>query len=251
MIAPLTLAFASIGIFLFYLAFRYNVLFVTDSQIDTKGLFYPRALQHILTGLYLGEVYLVALFVFSQSWGPVVLQVVFLLFTIFLHMSINSALDPLLHTLPKSLVVEEESLMNELENGNGAGPGSEKQASNGSSAIPPPPHKKPNFLVKFLKPHIYCDYMTLRRLVPHNLVDANSLYSEEIERDAYYPPNVTSPTPLLWIPRDEGGVSRQEVRDTSKVIPITDEGASFNDKNKLTWDADGGRPPIWTEKTYY
>jgi len=252
MIAPLTLGFAAIGIFLFYLAFRYNVLFVTDTQIDTKGLFYPRALQHILTGLYLGELYLTALFAFSLAWGPLVLQVIFLIFTLLMHLSINTALDPLLHTLPKSLVAEEETFRAGLGLEDGAGPGNEKLASNGTtSSMAAAPHKKPNFLTKFLKPHIYCDYQTLRRLVPQHLVDPDSLYTEEIERDAYFPPNIKSLTPLLWIPRDDGGVSGQEVRDTSKVIPITDEGASFNEKNKLTWDADGTRPPIWQEKTYY
>jgi len=164
----------------------------------------------------------------------------------------NSALDPLLYTLPKSLEVEEESFRADLEVANGSGSPNEKAASNGTAvSMPTAPHKKPSFITKFLKPQIYCDYLTLRRLVPHHLVDAESLYTPEIEKNAYYPPSVISPTPLLWIPRDDGGVSRQEIFDTNKVIPITDEGASFNEKNKLTWDTDGSRPPIWEEKTYY
>ena len=246
------MGFATIGIYLFYLAYRYNILFVTDSQIDTKGLIYPRALQHLLTGVYISEICMIGLFGIATSYGPLVLMVIFLIFTILFHIAMNSALDPLLYNLPKSLEAEEEALMTEVEEGvhdKSAAP-NEKIDSNGLAVVPAP-HKKPNFITKFFAPHIYTDYATLRRLVPHDLVDANSLYTPEIEEYAYYPPSVASKVPLLWIPRDEAGVSAQEVAHTSKVIPITDEGASFDEKNKLVWDAEGTRPPIWEDKTYY
>jgi hypothetical protein len=248
-IAPLTLGFATIGLSLFYLAYRYNILFVTDSTIDTKGLIYPRALQHLLTGVYLAEVCMIGLAGIAKAPGPLILNVVFLIFTILFHISMNSALDPLLYSLPKSLVYEEELAMSQVGEGE-AGATNEKADSNGL-VIPPAPHKKPNMLAKFLKPHIYTDYATLRRLVPHDLVDPNSLYTPEIEEKAYQPPSAASPTPLLWIPKDEAGVSAQEIAHTSKVIPITDEGATLDGKCKIQWDAEGTRPPIWEDKTYY
>lgn len=253
MIAPLLLGFATIGLYLFYLAYRYNILFVTDSPIDTKGLIYPRALQHLMTGVYLSQVCMIGLFGIATSPGPLVLMVIFLIFTILFHMSMNSALGPLLYNLPKSLEAEEESLMAQVEegahDGTAASP-NEKVDSNGLATVPPP-HKKPNFITKFFAPHIYTDYATLRRLVPHDLLDANNLYSPETEQHAYYPPSVTARVPLIWIPRDEGGVSAQEVAHTNKFLPITDEGASIDEKNKLVWDAEGTRPPIWEDKTYY
>lgn len=55
-IAPLVLGFAAIGLLLFYFAYRYNLLFVSNAVIDTKGLVYPRALQHLFVGLYVAEV---------------------------------------------------------------------------------------------------------------------------------------------------------------------------------------------------
>lgn len=60
-----------------------------------------------------------------------------------------------------------------------------------------------------------------------------------------------SETPILWIPEDIAGVSKQEVAETSRVIPITDEGSRLDEKNKLVWDTEGARPPIWSEKVYY
>lgn len=47
---------------------------------------------------------MVVLFVFSKSWGPLVLEVVVFLFTIWFHTHLNSAFSPLLYSLPKSLL---------------------------------------------------------------------------------------------------------------------------------------------------
>lgn len=252
-IAPLVLGFATIGMALFYLAYRYNVLFVTDSQIDTKGLIYPRALQQLLTGVYLGELCLIGLFAINVTTGPLILMIAFLIFTILFHLSLNSALDPLLYTLPRSLEAEEESLrfaaaealaIRDRE--------SKDNEKNGEmTAAAAAPHKKPNFISKFLAPHIYADYETLRRLIPQTSADLDNMYEESVAANAYYPPTVTADVPLLWIPKDEAGISRQEVAHTSKIIPITDEGCTLNEKNKLEWDAEGARPPLWTPKITY
>lgn len=110
---------------------------------------------------------------------------------------------------------------------------------------PVPAPKKANFLTKFLKPWLYADYEYMRSLVPQH--EFNFGVTEELEASAYYPPSINSQPPLLWIPRDRAGVSAQEVAMTGKVIPITDEGCELNEKNKLVWDQDGARPPVWEE----
>jgi len=112
-----------------------------------------------------------------------------------------------------------------------------------------PSQKEPNFILKFFRPNIYADYATLRKSVPHDFADIS--YAPDVERDAYLHPSITSQSPLLWIPRDIAGVSRQEVMHSSKVIPITDVDASLDEKNKITWNEEGGRPPIYEEKIYY
>ncbi|KAI9842644.1 MAG: hypothetical protein M1837_007011 [Sclerophora amabilis] len=276
-IAPLVLGFASIALFLIYLAYRYNLLFVYDANIDTKGLIYPRALQQTLTGVYIGEVLLIGLFSIQAAPGPLVLEVILLIFTILYHVSLNAAIEPLLKYLPKSLQAEEDALL-ALENGtspsqpaNGVKSESAtwtidartgmltiqdidsygvdgKEGSDLPAVSKPPPHKKPNFITKWLRPDRFTDYHTLRRLVPRHF--ANIAYSPEAERDAYYHPAVNSPTPLLWIPRDSMGVSRQEVLHTSKVIPMTDEGVTLDEKNKIVWNWET-QPPIHEEPSYY
>ena len=262
------LGFATVGLYLIYLAFRYNLLFVLNTTIDTKGLVYPRALQQTTTGAYLGIVCLIGLFGIRTAIGPLILMVAYLIFAILFHISLNSAIDPLLMYLPKSLEAEEQSLL-ALEDGHttnghhghdsketkvtstattGTAGSSSDTAPNGND-LPAAPHKKPNFITKFLSPHKYTDYHTLRRLVPRGF--AEIAYDPMVERDAFYHPAIASPTPILWIPKDEMGISKQECRHSSKVIPMTDEAAFFDDKGTMSWDHESARPPIYQEKIYY
>ncbi|KAI3318373.1 DUF221-domain-containing protein [Xylariaceae sp. AK1471] len=251
-IAPLMLGFATIGISLFYLAWRYNIFFVTDTQVDTRGLIYPRALKQLFAGVYIAELSMVGLFATSVAIGPLVLMIIFLIFTVLLQITINSAIDPLLYNLPRTLSEEEaaRSRHGSVENGEKDVLHAE-DANNGSSPNTAAGGKKIGLFAKFFKPWQHCDYETLRKLVPHDAVDVNALYTEEVERGAYYPPSVTSATPLIWIPEDPMGISKQEIRDTPEVIPITDEGCTLTDKNKLKWDTETVRPPVWEEKIYY
>lgn len=130
-IAPLCLGFSTIGMALFYFAWRYNVLFVTDTSIDTRGLIYPRAIKQLFTGVYLAELCLIGLFGASVAIGPLVLMVVFTIFTVLFHISLNSALNPLLYNLPQSLMAEEESRRGSL--GAPASTDKEKLETNGTN----------------------------------------------------------------------------------------------------------------------
>lgn len=273
------LGWATVAMFLFYFAWRYNVFFVTDTQIDTRGLIYPRAIKQLFTGIYIAELCMIGLFGASVAPGPLVLMVVFLVFTILFHISLNSALNPLLYHLPLTLLAEEESahlLGDEEKGGAPAGPvnsttkeevthtnGAGAADVNGDGTIDPTEahvqqareahkaHKAGNILTRFLKPWIFSDYATLRNLVPRG--QQLDPYPDEVAANAYFPPTVTSSVPLLWIPSDASGagVSRQEVEHSSRVLPITDEGCELDEKGNLVWDREGTRPPVWEEKIYY
>lgn len=275
-IAPLVMGFATVGLYLFYFAFRYNLLYVSNAQIDTQGRIYARALQHLLVGVYIAVVCLIGLFAIAAAdqpigTGPLVLMIIFLIFAILYHVSLNAALGPLLNYLPKNLEAEEESLLAEARDKitptasdsidvpvesaskehNGYHDGvdtAEKGTAVPHPSVLPAPHKKPNFFTKFLRPDIYADYPTMRRLVPTHIEIPE--YPTEVERDAYFHPSITSKVPLLWVPRDELGVSKQEVEHTSRVIDITDEDAFIDEKGNVQWNSDTV-PPIYEEKIYY
>ncbi|KAJ5629477.1 hypothetical protein N7528_003134 [Penicillium herquei] len=277
-IAPLVMGFACVGLYLFYFAYRYNVLYVSNSTIDTQGKAYTRALQHLTVGCYLLMVCLIGLFAIASgsnqlAVGPLILMIIFLIFIILYHMSMNSAMEPLIHYLPKNLESEEEALLaadrkeitGSVDETNGAGV--TKSEHNGVSNIdsgvgsvdaaekgingdgPITEVPQGNFFWRWARPDKYYPYSSLRRLVP-NPLDIET-YPEVVERDAYCHPAVNSQPPLLWIPRDKLGISAQEVAHTSRVISITDDEAWLDDNNKIQWNMEKGQPPIFQEKINY
>lgn len=299
-----------------YLSYRYNLIYVYDSEVDTRGLLYPRALKQILIGVYLAEICLIGLFGLRGEGGPVFLTVVLLIFTVLVHFSLTEALGPLLFNLPKTLafeghdqhpgdgvqtkddmeVVDLEKFENDFdferpettaqdtvvhgEQTTRAVEGGEAAVAFVSSSlkavilskiktsiqvagfdgwvgkvnfwtklISPDPNIKPNFFIKWLHPEIYADYSILRQMIPPDAPEP--VLPEDYARKAYYSPSMTALTPVLWIPRDSNGVSQQEVAHTGKVIHITDEGASLDEKtNRIIMDLDAPSPVI-IEKIIY
>ncbi|PGH12676.1 hypothetical protein AJ80_06619 [Polytolypa hystricis UAMH7299] len=280
-IAPLILGFSSLGLYLVYQAYRYNLLFVYDNTVDTMGLVYPRALQQVLTGIYLAEICMIGLFAIRAAIGPLILMGIFTLVSILAHISLNEALSPLLSALPRTLdkpdtnsgerddqkepselrrrkpalfdeppideigkeaAFEKETTVSYATPSRSSSGISSASATAASSGSWP---KLRKFFAFFLHPG---DYALLRKKVGQYAV-VN--YPDDIAENAYYPPSVSRPTPLLWIPRDAGGISALEIEATKRVIPITDEEAHLDEKNKVVWDKVRLRPPIWEEKIFY
>lgn len=241
------LLFSAIGLFLFYIAFRYNLLFVSNATIDTKGRVYPQALQHLFVGIYVAQFCLIGLFAISSGQsvgavGPLVLMIALLIFTALYHMSLNSALRPLIDYLPKSLEAEERRLLEEEKL-------SEEKGLNRESSMGQAPHNVPGVFSKFFKPHIYNDYQTMRRLVPREI---EVRYEDGVDDNAYYNPSINSEVTTLWIPRDSMGISTQEIRDTPKEITMTDVEASLDEKNHIVWDTEASNEaPIYEKPVYY
>ncbi|KAK3115933.1 hypothetical protein LTR53_004211, partial [Teratosphaeriaceae sp. CCFEE 6253] len=78
-IAPLVLGFAAVGIAMYYLSYRYNLIYVVMTKVDTKGEAYKRALQQIPTGVYLAELCLIGLMSASGAKAQSGFMVVLLL----------------------------------------------------------------------------------------------------------------------------------------------------------------------------
>ncbi|CAK7198499.1 hypothetical protein SEUCBS139899_001160 [Sporothrix eucalyptigena] len=109
-IAPLILAFACVGMCVIYQVYKYNLVYAYDSDSDSKGLHYPRALMHLMIGLYLAEICLIGLFSIQSAVGPVVMMIMFLVFTFLVHISLNDAVSPLLYSLPRTLALDDKDL---------------------------------------------------------------------------------------------------------------------------------------------
>lgn len=312
-IAPLILIFAAGGMAVVRLVWKYNLIFVFDSSMDSKGLFYPHALLHLTIGLYLAEVCLIGLFALHLSFGPLALMVMFFIFTGLVHFSLSDAIAPLLQNLPQTLALEEEIQEEEKAAAERARqqatarPGDEGEPGAASSYYDPEQafgedearHEEdtdteddeatvtndraiegasgvksaltewlksstkskvqeqaqgfglpdmlqkvrfwagdkygdgpPSFLARWLHPEEYEDFIALRKMIPPDSLPVIG-YPEDHKYCDYLPPELWEPKPTLWIPQDEARVSRQEVAHTKKYTPISDHGATLDEKGRV------------------
>lgn len=101
-IAPIIVAFAVVGLSLIYVAYLYNLTFVMGQTMDSRGRNYPKALFQTFVALYLAELCLIALFVMNKAWGPMGLEIAFLVFTIAAHLWLKWRFIPLYEQVPVS-----------------------------------------------------------------------------------------------------------------------------------------------------
>ncbi|CAI4700428.1 BFP_1a_G0042720.mRNA.1.CDS.1 [Saccharomyces cerevisiae] len=99
-ISPMILLFGAVAFFLLYVAYLYNLTYVFQESPDGRGIYYPRALFQSIVGVYIGQVCLLGLFVVGKGWGPIVLQIIGLCATVFIHLHLNSAFDHLTKVVP-------------------------------------------------------------------------------------------------------------------------------------------------------
>lgn len=114
-ISPLILIFNCIAFSLFWVVYRYNLLFVVNFKFDTGGLLFPRALNQLFTGLYVMEICLIGLFFLVRDaqgrvacFPQAIIMIVVGVLTILFQFTLNKAFDPVSthpHTHLHSLVL--------------------------------------------------------------------------------------------------------------------------------------------------
>ncbi|KAL8668501.1 MAG: hypothetical protein Q9224_007794, partial [Gallowayella concinna] len=119
-IAPLILAFMIIIFGLFWIVWRYNILYVYQFRHDTGGLLFPSAVNQLFVGLYVMELCLVGFFFIARneqgqvSCAPqAVIMLVALASTVLYQWLLNSAFRPLFQYLP--ITLEDEAVLRDEE----------------------------------------------------------------------------------------------------------------------------------------
>jgi len=264
-IAPLVLGFALLGIYFLYLAFRYNVFYVLTMAVDTKGDAYGRALQHLSVGVYLAEICLIGLMGAREADGPAKLMVILLILTAIYQTYLNMILAPLTNTLSDKLMAEneEEALAHADEAGATVPIDVDEQGVQPKRTSPYSDNKTVNAFAEHFKrgglfaPFLFNGSKSKYPAIRRQLWDAfpgqpAPAIPEEVMKHAYHHPAITAEPPKLWIVKDDLGVSTQEIKETKKVIDISDDGARFNEKGKIVWDEDDVRQaPIWKDRVEY
>ncbi|AET40088.1 Phm7p Ecym_5329 [Eremothecium cymbalariae DBVPG len=111
-ISPMLLIFSSIALCFFSLAYLYNLNYVYGFSYDLKGRNYVRALFQIFVGLYLAEICLLGLFIMAKSWGPMVLNIIFMILTVVAHLYFKRRFLPLVDAIPLSVINHSEDVGN-------------------------------------------------------------------------------------------------------------------------------------------
>ncbi|KAL2419904.1 putative membrane protein C24H6.13 [Exophiala dermatitidis] len=270
-IAPLVLGFAAIGIFLFYFSYRYNLLYVIQVKTETRGESYSRALQHMMTGVYLAELCLIGLFGTKGAAGPSTLMTILLVATAVHHYTVNKYLAPLEQYLPLEILSDEDEEQQPLlgAGGGGGGGGSGAGGSHGGEEERVRDRsriyklgrkgKVPTVLLdplaRYLEPNIFASEEALRPWLedPEAEYDESNSYSDDQLKNAYRNPALTSKTPTVWLPRDRKGLSKHEVAENEKAgLSSTDDGAELTADNEIVWDCeDFATVPVFKEATRY
>ncbi|RCK66685.1 putative membrane protein C24H6.13 [Candida viswanathii] len=104
-IAPLILGFTAIAFILFYFAYIYTFIYVLrPSTVDARGANYVRSMFQLFTGLYLAQLWITAIFVFSKNWACVALEAVIVVVTFASHMWMKRRFLPLVDAVPVSAI---------------------------------------------------------------------------------------------------------------------------------------------------
>ncbi|KAK7204615.1 hypothetical protein BZA70DRAFT_238889, partial [Myxozyma melibiosi] len=109
-IAPLIMPMCLIAFTLFYIAYRYQFIYCTYNPIDSSGLYFPRAINHLFTGIYVMELCLIGLFFLVRNemeeatcTAQAIIMIVVLFITFGYQYILNRSFGPLLTYLPVSL----------------------------------------------------------------------------------------------------------------------------------------------------
>lgn len=246
------LGFAAAGVYLYYLSYRYNLLFVIQPKIDTKGEAYALALQHISTGVYLSELCLIGLFGVHKAVGPSIMMIILFVITILYHLGMNRILKPVERYLPRPLQQEDEEAP--LINGDtGSNDDHETTIARIRRTAPSwVPRPALDVLERFVFPSVNAQ----RDMLSWFEEDSSDIThpSEDQLKNAYLNPALTSKTPKLWLVRDDASISKKEMEQNDKAgIPSTDEGAELDDKNHIVWDTRDGctRVPAFKSPVKY
>ena len=272
-ISPLILLFNMVTFSLFWMVYRYNLLFVVNFRFDTGGLLFPRAINQLFTGLYVMEACLVGLFfLVRDEQGRVacapqgIIMAVATGLTVLYQVMLGKAFGPLLTYLP--ITLEDDAAIRDAEFareqdeqrrknllGRQEVPGENlndalerrERASIEMQPLPVPNEKRPDSAAKatVAKAHLVSDTpaAALFRDIADEIEDLSPEDRDSLVARAFQHPAIRAKRPVIWVPRDDLGVSDDEIRHTmrfSSKVWISNEYAAVDGKGKVSY---GRSPP--------
>ncbi|KAI8710387.1 hypothetical protein NCS52_01578400 [Fusarium sp. LHS14.1] len=227
-IAPLISLLAVLTFGLLWLAQRYALLYVTRLDYDTGGTLYPRAINQTFTGLGTSGG--------TASCTPQAIIMSFILVaTAIYQILLNKTFSPLFHHLP--ITFEDEAILRD-------------QAFERAQSYRHESSIRPGDTLGSV-PDARVEHRGVKRAmtdalfggIPDELEDLEAWEREQLVIAAFQHEAIRSRRPIVWIPRDNLGVSLDEMEQTrkfSEYIAITDEGTAIDSKGRVVY---GKNPP--------
>lgn len=234
-IAPVVNGFTAVTFGIFYFGYKYLFLYVYDTkpEQETSGLFFPKAVSHLLTGLYVEMVMLCAIFFLSQydnadgttsqsAIGQGALMVVLIVIVVGYHYVLNDSFKSLQTALPLSLVPGTDS----------AGSPATERVSGETSTEKKPLHPNGNDASPAY------NFNGGSTAVDMKNAETSQQPTEEELATAFDHPSMKEDQMPVWIPRDKFGIGKAGVLAARKAgVVATDEHTSVTEKGQVEEDA--------------
>ncbi|TIB78925.1 DUF221-domain-containing protein [Wallemia mellicola] len=255
-IAPVMNGFGAVAFMLFYFTYKYNFLYVYDISptSDTGGLFFPKAIQHIFTGMYISQICLAALFFLAKSGekqiaiGEGVVMVILIVITVGFHIMINNSYQPLCEALPLTLASktwdqqgEAQPLTsdNALEHNSTVDSTNEGIRESSDGSVP---------LAELGKSmgKVSSDEKKLGNIDETHPIDDNTPPPPFKEEVSFTHPSMSEPQQIVWAAKDEYGISDEIIAKCKKdnIVATNDRAwIHTNEKGKLNKIETKGWPP--------
>ena len=281
-IAPLVLGFVFVGFSLFYLTYRYLMLYTNNAKLEMKGVCHARALRQMMTGVYVSELCLIGLFGARDAKAQGMIMIIFLVMTVLHHATVDSYLTPLEDNISldilKSGAAENDESGTNGEANVGENSGAEDPLLSFSELHGGYSFRGHRLDVSRTLPKWFADPLksivetynilpSAAKLRPYLLpTDATELnlrdstlttvpnYTEQQIENAYKHPALTSKPPLVWLAKDLAGVSEElKTRNKERAdLETSNEDAELDEQGRLHWDEnDLSKAPIYKLPTRF
>ncbi len=269
---------------LFWLVYRYNTLYVTKFRFDTGGLLYPTAINQLFTGLYIMEICLIGLFLLVRDAtdqgiaygtpckGQAIIMAVVFTFTILYQWLLNRAFSPLFRYLP--ITLEDEAVnrdeefaraqesrwrLNENEQLGEDIKDVLEERERCSQEEDARVHDNRGIVKSDRNRHheardIEAQQTGSDRIgealfagVNNEIEDLNPEERDQLVRHAFQHQALRARRPVIWIPKDELGISDDEILRTQKLskhIWISNEYTGLDSKGRVVYRRS---PPDFSE----
>lgn len=244
------LAFLAYG--LLYLMWKYLFLWQLDQPAsgDTGGLFFPKAIQHTMVGLYIQQVTLMLLFFLNKSIPEGAVMAVLVGLTALAHIIINNSFNPLLYSLPLTFAnrsygtttEEEDDLSIAEADAEGFGGDDKPEKDNVTRRRRTGGHdSSENIVTEKTTP--------ATDLQKGSSAQASNAYGASVPTEGkrnegptdFNHPATVEPQRIIWLPQDGLGLAELEVQSLAAVgVIASTENATLDEKGKTSIQ---GYPP--------